>query len=816
MVAHIIAFAAGVCLLQWQSALPPAVAYSSLPLLVVLALIGMHHRMPVAVGRSLTLVLALASGFFWAGWQAEHRLTDSLAGAWEGRSIELTGVVASLPGTSDRQQRFEFDVEAVHTAGAAVPKRILLSWWGGNASGPGGPNSAAPVPRVAAGERWQLTVRLKRPHGLVNPHGFDYEGWLLERGIRATGYVQARQPARRLSGMVHRPAYWMERLRGQFRQRIQQVLEGRPAAGVITALAMGDQRAIPAGQWQTFTRTGVNHLMSISGMHVTLLAGLVLALVNRLWRLSEGLTLRLPAQRAAIFAGWLTAVLYAWLSGFAVPAQRTVFMLTVVAIALWSGRAASAATVLALALLAVLLIDPWAVLSPGFWLSFAAVGIIFYITAGRLRGDRWWRSGVQVQWAVTLALLPFLLVLFRQASLVSPLANAFAIPVVSFLVVPGAIAGMLLPLDWLLLLSEQVMRLCLFSLEWLSALPDAVWIQHAPPMWTVALALAGACWVLLPRGVPARWIGLLLCLPMLTIVPQAPPPGAARVWVLDVGQGLALTVQTHRHVLQFDTGPAFGLRADAGERVIVPFLRASGIGRIDRLIVSHDDADHTGGLGSLLALLPVSEVLASSRVTISSSPPDLSPVRCRAGRHWQWDGVRFEMLYPDADDLARRLKDNDRSCVLKVVTDHGSLLIPADIERYGETRLLARHPASLRADVLIAPHQGSRTSSSNAFVDAVRPQAVIFPVGYRNRFRHPHPDVLKRYQAMNASIWRTDEQGAVRIDFESVDGKPAFAVSGQRMRQRRYWQAGGAAVELLASPQPAAPEEPVSDTPALP
>jgi competence protein ComEC len=658
-------------------------------------------------------------------------------------------------------------------------------------------------------------LRLKRPHGLVNPHGFDYEAWLLERGIRATGYVVSKQPVHRLSDLVHRPDYWMERLRGHFRQRIRLALEDRPAAGVVIALAMGDQRAIPAGQWQTFTRTGVNHLMSISGMHVTLLAGLVLALVNRLWRMSERLTLRIPAQQAAIAAGWLTALMYAWLSGFAVPAQRTVYMLSVVAIALWSGRAVPAATVLAFALLAVLLADPWAVLSPGFWLSFSALGIIFFITSGRLGSAKGWQTGLQVQWAVTVALLPLLLVLFRQASIVSPLANAFAIPVVSFLVVPAAIAGMLLPFDLLLLASERVMRFCLRVLEWLSGLPDAVWIQHAPPLWAVALAIAGACWVLLPRGVPARWLGLLLCLPMLVIVPAAPPPGAARVWVLDVGHGFAMTVQTHRHVLQFDTGPAFGFNSDAGERVIAPFLRAIGVTRIHRLIVSHDDADHTGGVQSLLASLPVEEVLASSPVATGSTPASLSPVPCRAGQRWQWDGVQFEMLYPEPGDFARRLKDNDRSCVLKIVTQHGSLLVPTDIERYGETRLLERNKALLRADVLIAPHQGSRTSSSPAFVQAVHPQVVIFPVGYLNRFRHPHADVLRRYTAQGAQLWRTDAQGAVRIDFASRGGKAVFAVSGQRGRNRQYWQEIGIAAPLIASPRLPGQDDQAIDSPVL-
>ncbi len=774
-------FAIGVWLLQLQPALPPlswAVWLASGPVLILLLYGGGGLRR--GIRRGVILAMALTCGFAWAAWLAHIRMADALPGEWEGRDIMLAGVVATLPQSYERSVRFEFDVQQVLTPEAQVPRRIVLSWWGAG----GRDGAAVQLPEVHPGERWQFTVRLKRPHGLANPHGFDYEAWLLERGIRATGYVRPKGGHRRLDMQVQSPAYTVERIREQLRNRIQAALGIAPAAGVIAALVMGDQRAIPPEQWQVFTRTGVNHLMSISGLHVTMLSGLAFALVNFGWRRSTRLTLALPAVKAAAVAGLLAALAYALLAGFAVPAQRTVFMLAVVAAALWMGRATAAREVLALALLVVLLIDPWSVLAAGFWLSFGAVAIIMLVTVNRLQPAHWLVAWARVQWAVTLALVPVLLALFQQVSLISPLANALAIPLVSLVVVPLALAGVVLPFDGVLHVSQWLMNGCVIVLEWLSALPDAAWEQHAPPAWTVVVALTGTIWLLLPRGFPARWIGAIAFLPLLLIAPAPPPEGALRLTVLDVGQGLSVVAQTRNHALLFDTGPAFGPTADSGNRVIVPFLRASGIRRLDALVLSHDDIDHTGGALSVVQTVPVGAML--------SSLPDLDPLlligpeerRCAAGQVWHWDGVIFEMLYPDrASRESAALKDNERSCVLKITTAAGSVLIPADIERHGERTLLATAADQLQADVLIAPHQGSRTSSSEAFVRAVAPRTVIFPVGYRNAFRHPHLDVVERYRQLGSTLHFTDRHGAVLLQFGDGD----ITLARQRESRRRYW-----------------------------
>jgi competence protein ComEC len=779
----ILCFVAGAWWLQQQAALPG----SAWPWAMAALGLAAAALRPAGTAQRLARAAAvnagcLALGFAWAAGCAHLRLADALPAEWEGRDVTVVGVVAGLPQLYERGARFELDVERVLTGGARVPGRVVLSWWG-NPARDGRP---AAFPALSAGERWELTVRLKRPRGTANPHGFDYEAWLLERNLRATGYVRPKAGNRRVAAMVHRPAYWIERVRERVRARIQAALPEAPFAGVITALAIGDQRAIPPEQWQTFTRTGVNHLMSISGLHVTMVSGLVFVLVGSLWRRVPMLALALPAPKAATLAGLAAALLYALLAGYAVPAQRTVYMLAVVAAALWLGVIGSTSVVLCAALLAVVLIDPWAVLAPGFWLSFGAVAVILYVTTGRVAPGHWLATWGRVQLAVTLALIPPLLALFQQVSIVSPLANAAAIPVVSLAVAPLSLIGVAVPFDFVLQCAHLVMRGCMALLEWLAALPDAVWQQHAPPAWSVVVAVAALALLLAPRGLPGRWLGVVGLAPLFAVAPAVLQAGDVEVVVLDVGQGVAALVRTERHALLYDTGPQFGSGADSGTRTIVPYLRAAGVRRLDGLIVSHDDDDHWGGAQSVLQALPVEWLLTSL--------PDLDPLvvqagpglRCAAGQSWEWDGVRFEVLHPlrESYDLPA-VKDNDRSCVLAVAAPGGRVLLPADIERRSEEDLLRGAHAKLRAEVLLAPHQGSRTSSIPEFVHAVGARIVVFPVGYRNRFGHPHRDVLQRYAESGARIYRTDRDGAVTI---AIRAGGAISVAPHRARYRRYWQ----------------------------
>jgi competence protein ComEC len=771
---HVLCFAFGVWLLQRQAELPPPhYAWALLAFLPAVTLCRAQTPAARIAGRTSLAICAFAAGFLWAATSAHLRLADELPRAWEARDVELIGVVATMPQPTERSVRFELDVEDVLTPGARVPRRIVLSWWG----------RENVVPDVHAGERWRLTVRLKRPHGTANPHGFDYEAWLLERGVRATGYVRPRGAPERLAAFVHGPSYWIEAARERLRSRVLNTLADRPYAGIIAALAIGDQRAIPPEQWQTFTRTGVNHLMSISGLHVTMVSGLAYALLLVLWRRSASLTLRLPAPKAAALGGAAAAFFYTLLAGFAVPAQRTLYMVCVVCIALWAGTASSASAVLAAALFTVLLLDPWAVNAPGFWLSFAAVAAIFFVCVNRLRRPNWLAAWLQTQAAVTVALLPVLLALMQQVSLLSPIANAFAIPVVSLVVAPLALLAMMLPFDFVLHFAHGVMAGCMLVLEWLSAMPDAVWEQHAPVAWTVIAAIAGSLWLMAPRGSPGRWLGVVTCLPLFLVLPPALRSGELHAAVLDVGHGLAVLVRTANNALLYDTGPAFGPAVDSGNRIIVPYARALGVKRLDGMVVSHDDADHTGGALSVLQAVPVG--------WLATSLPAMDPLplvaqhalRCARGQAWVWDGVLFEMLHPDAGSYAADLKDNDRSCVLKITTAAGTLLITGDIERRSEEALLAS-ASPIKADVLVVPHQGSRTSSTPAFVEAVGASAVIFPVGYRNRFGHPHAEVVTRYRRIGAALYRTDRDGAVLVEMKPDSG---ITLHRHRFVYRRYW-----------------------------
>lgn len=776
----ILTFAAGTAWIQHQAALPTA------PILLACALGAVLACRWRRLAPGAICVGALL-GVAWAGLIAHQALDHALAHKDEGRDIVVTGAIASLPHRFDGGVRFHFDVEGGSTGQASVPPRIVLSWYGAIAADPA---------QLHPGERWRLVVRLQRPHGNANPHGFDYEAWLLEQGVRATGYVRpAGARNARLDDWIPHPGYAIERARGYLRSRILSILEGKPYAGVIVALVIGDQRGIDQDDWDVFNRTGISHLVSISGLHITMVAGLAAWLVSALWRRSfwtgAQLPLRLPAQKAAALAGALAALLYVLLAGFGVPAQRTFYMLAVVALALWCGRIAAASHVLCLALGIVVLRDPWAMLWPGFWLSFGAVAAILYACGGRLgEPTRGWRAGLalgaRTQWAVTLGLAPLTLLLFGQVSLVSPVANAVAIPVISLFVTPLALVGAILPsplAELVLGTAHLAMALLAWPLAWLAAPALAVWSAPAPSPWILVLALAGTAWMLAPRGWPRRWAGLAAWTPLLTQLPAAPPAGELTVTAFDVGQGMALLVETRRHRLLYDTGPQYAPGASGATRVILPYLRGRGIGRLDQLVVSHSDLDHIGGADALLDTLEVEQ--------LTSSLPAAHPLlrragktrRCHAGHEWEWDGVRFEMLAPDPASYADpRLKANARSCVLRISAGGKAILLAGDIEAAQEAALLRARPGQLRADVLLAPHHGSGTSSSASFLRAVAPALGIFQVGHRNRYRHPKKEVDQRYAQYGIQRLRTDQHGAVTLRF----GRQ-LTVQTHRETRKRYW-----------------------------
>ncbi|MEW5768779.1 MAG: DNA internalization-related competence protein ComEC/Rec2 [Pseudomonadota bacterium] len=788
----IVAFAAGCAWLQTQAALPPPAWALVLPLpAILLAFWSPAGRLRWA-RRGGALLLAVLAGLCYAAWRAELRLAERLDPLWEGREVVLVGRVDGLPERTPNGLAFVLDAQGAGTPGMRPPGRVRLAWHA---------YDGAPPPPLAGGDCVRVSVRLYRPHGNLNPGGFDYEAWLLERGIAATGTLRGPPSAAPGCGGAGRAV--VDGAREWVRGHLRRALGDAPYAGVVGALAVGDQDAIPVAQWSLFRQTGTSHLFSVSGLHITLFAALVYALVRLVWRRVPGLNLRLPAQRAGIALGLLAAAAYTLLAGFGIPAQRTLYMLAGAAAVAWLDRRATPGRLLAAALFAVVLIDPWAALAPGFWLSFGAVALLLWSGAGRLGRRPAWRTWFDAQWAVTLGLTPLLLALFHEVSLVSPLANAVAIPAVSLLAVPLALLAAAVPWDVLAQLAHAVVWGVMACLKFLAALPQPVFHAAAPGPLALGLAILGALVLLLPRGMPARWLGLVLCLPLFFPRLPAPAPGEAWLSVLDVGQGEAILVRTARHALLVDGGPRFASGEDAGARIVAPFLWAQGIARLDGLVLTHDDLDHSGGVAALLAshrpgwfLTPLAgqaraELGEAGRAILAARPDALV---CRAGQHWTWDGVRFQVMHPPAHHYAMSgYGDNDRGCVIRVTAGGRSALLAADIERLSEMNL-AERGALAHVDVLVVPHHGSKTSSTPEFLAALRPRLAIVPVGHRNRYGHPHAEVMVRYRALGIPVLRTDRAGAVRV----VMGRGGVEVETARNLGRRYWHGGAGGAGAVA------------------
>ncbi len=721
--------------------------------------------------RPVLPLLFFIAGLCWVTLRADWVLQQSLPVALEGQDLHVEGYIADIPRPGERGLRFEFDVvQARHDDHVVtIPRRIQVSTYG-----------AKFQPMV--GDKWALPVRLKRPHGFQNPGGFDYEAYLFQHRIRAVGYVREAPPTELLDSDPGE--YRLGRFRQYLTTRIAALLPENAFAGMLTAFANGDESAIADAQWRVLARTGTTHLVAISGMNIGLVAGLLFFLVRWLWSRPGVTVLWLPAPKAGAFAALAAGAFYAALAGFAIPTQRALVMLAVVMGGILSSRRSPPSYILAVALLLVLAIDPLAVLAAGFWLSFAAVALILYVIHPGRAHTGWrarWRDWAGMQWAIAVGLLPLMLVLFQQTSLSGPLANLIAIPAIESLVIPltllGVVALVALPdtvAAGLFQAAAWVLEKLWGVLETLAALDHTQWVQHTPLPWTVACALIGIALLLAPRGFPARWVGALWLLPMLWLRPPAPAPGEVWFTLLDVGQGLAAVARTATHTLVYDSGARFSARFDAGRAVVAPFLRHAGVTRIDTLIVSHGHNDHIGGVASLREALPAERLL-------SSVPEQLAPAEsCRAGQHWEWDGVRFQILHPSE---GAPWKDNNASCVLRIVGRHGAILLPGDIAAPAERALAAERAADLRADVLVAPHHGSKSSSTAVFVDAVSPRLVLFPVGYRNRYRHPSPAVVERYAWIGAE-WRTSpDSGALTVRL----GPAGAELSAYRESRPRYW-----------------------------
>ena len=781
-----IAFLLGVYSLTVFASLPHWYwAFGILPVVLV------WIKLPRGSSSLSILPVCALLGFFWALIHAYNNLYPALDSSIEGVDIEVSGQVVSIPSEKGRSTRFEFSIHeaalSANNQAVQVPEKVRLNWYG-------------EIPSIRLGETWHLRIRLKRPWGYANPGGFDFEKWLFEQGIRATGYVRSKGKNERIRETSWlRPDYY---LRASLNQKLQQTKS--KSAAVIKALVLGERGQMDSKRWQVLTQTGTNHLLAISGLHVGIVSGFVFFIALFLWKRSEKLCLKVAAQRIAALAGISAAVFYAMLAGFSIPTQRAMVMAAVVFLSIYSMQSLRPCNILSVALLCVLILDPFSVLSPGFWLSFLAVAIILFSLKGKpskqdnqtkkaelAKQDKspWWLGLVKIQLVLSLGLLPLTLLFFQQASIVSPIANFFAVPWVSFLVVPITLLGSLLMLvsetlgGWVLHISHLLLEVFWFVLNYLHALPFSSW-HHAISTWALVPALIGILLLLSAKGFPSRGLSLILLSPLVFAKPAGLDEGELTLTTLDVGQGLAVVVETGDKTLVFDTGPKFSSSFNAGESVVIPYLRQRGIDEIDVLVVSHGDKDHAGGLQGILSNMPVGKLISSKVKDYQHEPRSV----CRAGVEWQWNSVQFQFLHPPADLTEKRiekLSENNSSCVLLLTHPSGSVLLTGDIEKSVEKRLITKQLDKLDVDVLIAPHHGSNSSSTHAFIQATSPDYVVFATGYRNPYGFPDEKVVSRYKEFGSHLVNTASQGMISFEFSDKNGLQLQP--GYREVRQRFW-----------------------------
>jgi competence protein ComEC len=749
-----IAFLVGLCCIHALSALPTSWVY------VALLAVGL-----VIVGATRSVLLAaVLLGMGWACIHAQLRLNDDLPAELEGRDVIVTGRIASILDRRDVDPQFEFEVE--HAADSRIPTRLRLAWYDADL-------------RPRPGESWQFVVRLKRRNGFANPGGFDYEAYLFRARIGATGYIRADD--RNVKVGEASAQYGVLRVRAWLAERIALAVGDSKMLGILQGLAVGDTQAMTPAQWRVFAATGTSHLMAISGLHISMVAALAALFGGRIVNLPHAQRWRLTAIHGQAIAGMTAAFGYSLLAGMSVPTQRTLVMLCIYFAARWSRRALSVGNALGLSLIGVLLVDPFAPLSVGAWLSFGAVAIIVVATAGRLRADNAIVNFARVQWGITIGLVPILVIAFGGLSLIAPLANALAVPLFTLIIVPLVLVGTALAsvsLDaggWLLQWSAQLLEWCWPALRWLAERPLAMWHLPQMPIAHYALLALGTLLLVLPGTLPLRVAALALCLPAALFEPPTPEPGGYELAMLDVGQGLAVVVRTHSHTLVYDAGPAFRTGRDTGELVVLPYLRSRGVRVLDRLVISHGDLDHEGGMQSVLAGMPTGSLIVGASV---HAP--LEAELCVRGQRWVWDQVVFDVLHPGAENESG--SENDNSCVLKITGAGGTTLLTGDIEAQAEADILAN--ASVVADIVTVAHHGSRSSSTPEFVAATKASLALVSAGYRNRWNFPKPDVTRRWRDAGAEIASTIDSGAIEVQ---VPPNRRISIRHFRRERHRYW-----------------------------
>ncbi len=742
-----LAFGAGVLAVHAGADLP---SLGLLILLCIPALIPWRGRLLWSAAQLGVLLVVL---------QASHRLEHRWPAERHAQEVEVIGHVSSLvertAGFSAKQGR-NFRFEFAPHQSEDLPDHLRISWY-----------EADLHPR--AGECWKFRLKMRTPHGSLNPGAFDYEAWLYRRGVGGVASVRSGERCDiSRSFPVLNARQWIK-------QHLDDALGDHPGKAMIAALTIGDDSGFSKEDWDHFRQTGTSHLVAISGFNVAILAGLAFLIVRWSWPAMGNLALRFPAQKAGMVAAAIAGLAYGLLAGWDSPAQRAAIMLALLLMAALPDRQPQLSSALAAALILMLCMDPSSVLSPGLWLSFGAVAAIFYATTHRLEAPSAWRSGIRIQIMLSILLAPLTLYFFQGAAWLGMPVNLIAVPVMTVLtplVVGASALAAIVPEPGIALLGwvADVMQALQSGLAWIAAHAPLAWFPASPPRSALLLALFGALLLFAPRGVPLRGLGFLCFLPLM-FSPRASVQAPFDLNVLDVGQGLAVLVRTQNHVLLYDAGPAFPGGFDAGEAVVVPFVLSQGERGLDRLLLSHGDRDHAGGVNAVREWLPVTQEIGTDAHT-----------PCADGQGWTWDGVQFEILHPDEQSWS----DNNRSCVLRIQAEGFSALLAGDIERGAEARLLGDHADRLKADVLIAPHHGSKTSSTLAFVQAVAPQVVVFGAGWRSHFGHPRPEVVARYEAIGARSLVTGVEGAVRV---WRDPQGEVRTSSWRREHSRFWSA---------------------------
>jgi competence protein ComEC len=744
-------FVAGIILFQQLPQLPELEWLYPITALIIVSALGKFWRI------SFFLL-----GFSWTFLVASDHLSNRLPDKLAGKDILLEGHIHGLPQKDKRKVRFDF---LVNEPKNQIPEKLRLSWY-------------YPEQKIIVGQVWRLTVRLKSPHGNFNPGSFDYERWLFAQGIGATGYVRNKP----VPILITQKPVWqsISAWRQNISQRLDTLVETGQFTGIVKALVIGDRSSITPAQWQIFRKTGTVHLMAISGLHIGLISGMIFVVVLGVWRRS-GIFYCLPAKIAAL-AAMMIALIYAALAGFSVPTQRALIMLCIAMAAILWERHIRPYNTLALALLMVVVMDPLAVTSAGFWLSFAAVAIIIFLLGGRLQKPGYWLGAIKIHVATALGLSPLLLLFFQQTSLIAPFANIIAVPVVGLVVVPlSLLVAVLLFLapdlaQILLRFVDFVLQRLWDVLFFLADSPFALVTAPQPTIITMSLAIIGILLLLAPKGIPGRWLSIPLVLPLFFVAPDRLKHGEVRMTLLDIGQGLSTIIETAEHVLVFDAGAKYSEKFDSGESVVLPFLRFRNLNQIDTLLISHGDNDHIGGAKSLMKGIAINKTITS----VPEQLAEFSPMTCLAGQNWQWDDVKFLILAPGNKSF---VSENDNSCVLLITAEHGKILLTGDIEKTAESWLVETYGDQLQADVLIAPHHGSNTSSTAHFLQQVQAEIILIPAGYRNRFGFPHQEVIERYQQFGIKSLNVAETGAVSVKLNIH----SLGIETWRNKQGKYW-----------------------------